>query len=105
MNDNIEYQIYIGCKDDDLHDVVISIEELTEMVINFFSLKEIDFTLVQAKGGFLHENGWYEVEDTICINIIGSSDLDIIKLGKTLSMFMNQECVLVVRNSLQTRFQ
>ena len=61
--------------------------------------------MVQAKGGFLHENGWYDEEDTLCINIIGALDVDIIKLGKSLSMFMNQECVLIVQNNLQTEFR
>ena len=65
----------------------------------------IDFSLVPAKGGFLHDDGWYSVEDTLCINIIGSSEDDIIKLGKSIKMIMNQECVLIVKNDLQTEFR
>lgn len=105
MRDNVEYQIYIGCKDACLHDEVVSIDALTEMVVRFFAAREMDFSLVPAKGGFLHENGWYDVEDTLCINIIGSSDVDMIKMGKSLSMFMNQKCVLILKNNLQTKFQ
>ena len=105
MKDNVEYQIYIGCKDTNLRDEVISKDALTEMVVRFFASRKIDFSLIFAKGGFLHENGWYDVEDTLCINIIGSSDIDIITLGKALSMFMNQDCVLVTKNRLQTEFQ
>ena len=105
MKDNVEYQIYIGCKDVYSHDDVISKDALTEMVERFFALRKIDFSMVSAKGGFLYEDGWYDVEDTLCINIIGSSDMDIASLGKTLSMFMNQESVLVVKNRLQTEFR
>ena len=105
MRDNVEYQIYIGCKDVCLHDEVVSKYALTEMVERFFESRKIDFSMVSAKGGFFHEDGWYDVEDTLCINIIGSSELDITKLGKTLSMFMNQDCVLIVKNRLQTEFK
>ncbi len=104
MKDDVEYQMYIGCKDISLHDEVVSKDDLTEMVVHFFESKKIDFSLVPAKGGFLHEDGWYAVEDTLCINIIGSRDVDIMKLGKSLSMFMNQECVLIVKNNLQSEF-
>ena len=104
MKDNVEYQIYIGCKDVDIHDGVISKASLGEMVVRFFESRKIDFSLISAKGGFLHDDGWYDVEDTLCVNIIGSSDVDIITLGNALSMFMNQDCVLVVKNRLQTEF-
>ena len=104
MRNRIEYQIYIGCKDFFLQDEVVTKEALTEMVVNFFTSREIDFSLVQAKGGFLHADGRYAVENTLCINIIGSSDDDIIKLGKSLSMIMNQESVLITKNDLQTEF-
>ena len=30
---------------------------------------------------------------------------DIIKLGKSIKMIMNQECVLIVKNDLQTEFR
>ena len=105
MRENVEYQMYIGCKDDYLHDDVMSMDALSEMVVRFFTTRKIDFSLVPTKGGFLHDDGWYDVEDTLCINIIGSSEDDIIKLAKSLSMIMNQECVLVVKNNLQTEFQ
>lgn len=105
MQSSVEYQIYIGCKDVFLQDEVVTKEALTDLVVNFFTSREIDFSLVPAKGGFLHEDGRYSVEDTLCINVIGSSDDDIIKLGRSLSMIMNQESVLIAKNDLQTQFQ
>lgn len=104
MRDSVEFQMYIGCNDADLHDEEVSVDVLAEMVELFFASRKIDFSLVLAKGGYLHENGWYDVEDTLCINIIGSLDTDIIELGKKLSMFMNQKYVLIVKNNLQTEF-
>ena len=105
MRNSVEYQIYIGCKDVSLHGEFVTRETLTQMVVRFFTDRQIDFSLVPAKGGFLHDDGWYSVEDTLCINIIGSSEDDIIKLGKSIKMIMNQECVLIVKNDLQTEFR
>ena len=105
MRNSVEYQIYIGCNDVSLHGEVVTRETLTQMVVRFFTDRQIDFSLVPTKGGFLHDDGWYSVEDTLCINIIGSSEDDIIKLGKSIKMIMNQECVLIVKNDLQTEFR
>ena len=105
MKDTVEYQVFIGCRDASLHDEVESKDSLSNMVMNFFESKEVDFSLVSAKGGFLHEDGWYDVEDTLCINILGPSEIDIINLGRSLAMFMNQDCILVVKNRLQMEFR
>ena len=105
MKDNTEYQIFIGCHDSQLRGEFVSEDELKEMVVKFFRRKKMDFSMFSVKGGYLHEDGKFISENSICINIIGSGDLDIIKLVKSLSMFMNQECVLITRNALNTEFQ
>lgn len=105
MEDSIEYQIFIGCNDSQLNDEVVNENELNEMLSEFFMRKRIDFSMLSAKGGFLHENGSFVTENTLCVNIIGGSDLDIVKLAKSLSMYMNQECSLIIRHSLKNWFQ
>ncbi|MBQ6493628.1 MAG: hypothetical protein IJI92_07185 [Erysipelotrichaceae bacterium] len=104
MKDTTEYQIYIGCRDSQLKDEIVSEDELREMVVQFFRRKEIDFSMFSAKGGYLHEDGRFISENSLCINIIGSYDLDIIKLARSLSMYMNQECSLVVKDSIKAEF-
>lgn len=105
MNSNVEYQIYIGCIDNQLRDQeIVSEDELRDMVSSFFERNKIDFSIFSAKGGYLHENGWFVTENTLCINIIGSSDTDIIKLAKNLSMYMNQEYSMVVKLNIQSSF-
>ncbi len=104
MKGTTEYQIYIGCRDSQLQNEIISEDELREMIIQFFRRKKIDFSLFSAKGGYLHEDGTFISENSLCINIIGSYDLDIIKLAKSLSMYMNQECSLIVKDSIEAEF-
>lgn len=104
MKDNTEFQIYIGCQDPQLNNEVVSVDELREMVAQFFRRKELGFSMYYTKGGFLHEDGRFVSEDSLCINIIGAYDLDIIRLAKSLSMYMNQECSLVVKNSIKADY-
>ena len=101
MTGSYEYQIYIGCTDSQTRGEVIHEHELRAYVAEFFERRKIDFTLLSCKGGFLYEDGWYSSEDTLCINIIGDAGFDIFKLARALSMFMNQECSLIVRNVLR----
>ena len=105
MNSNVEYQIYIGCTDNQLRDKeIVSEDELRDMVSSFFERNKIDFSIFSAKGGYLHNDGWFVTENTLCISIIGSSDEAIIKLARNLSMFMNQENSMVVKKNIQTKF-
>ncbi|MBP5288391.1 MAG: hypothetical protein J6Z79_00775 [Clostridia bacterium] len=105
MENNIEYQIMIGCNDPQRQDEIVNERELKEILSLFFTRNKIDFSILDAKGGYLHEDGRFIAENTLCVNIIGASDLDIFKLAKNLSMFMNQECVLIVRNALKTEIR
>lgn len=95
--ENTEYQIYLGCSDSQLDDEIVNEDELKKTVISFFSRKEIGFSIYSAKGGYIKENGEFVSENSLCINIIGDSSLDIVSLARNLSMFMNQECALVVK--------
>ena len=104
MKTNTEYQIYIGCRDGYLHDEIISDDALREMITQFFRKKEIDFSIYSTTGGYLHEDGVFVSEKTLCINIIGANELDIIKLAKSLSMFMNQEYSLVVKDMIKAEY-
>lgn len=105
MKDNTEYQIFIGCHDSQLRDEIVSEDELRAMMVQFFKKYKIDFSMFSAKGGYFHADSSFVYEDSLCINIIGNYDLDIIKLAKSLSMFMNQECSLVVKHIIKEEFR
>ena len=104
MKDSTEYQIFIGCHNAQANEEVVSEHQLKEMLSKFFERYEVDFSMLSAQGGYLHKDGQFIIEDSLCINIIGASDLDIIRLGRSLAMFMDQETALITRNDLQARF-
>ena len=105
MNENTEYQIYIGCRDPQLDEELVNRDELKETITQFFEFQKISFSTYDAKGGYLHDNGEFIYEDSICINLIGAQDFDIIKFAKSLSMFMNQECSLVVKETVKSEYR
>ena len=105
MDDAFEYQIYIGCRDRQTRGSLVKEQGLREMVVSFFRRKKIDFSVLSAKGGYRFDDGSFVVEDTLCIDIIGALEMDIIGLARSLSMFMNQENVLVTRSPLKRSFR
>lgn len=103
LKETTEFEIYIGCKDSQIQDEIVSREELEDIVVSFFERNNIDFSLVQTGGGYLNEDGVFVLEDSLCISIIGDSDLDILGLAKSLSMYMNQETAMVVKTSAKSK--
>lgn len=101
MEESFEYQIYIGCRDPQSREVLISERELKDTVSRFFEKKQLDFSLLSVRGGYLYEDGWYDTEDSLCISIIGNQGLDIIRIARNLSDYMNQMCFLIVRSPLR----
>ena len=79
--------------------------DLRRMVTQFFKRYEIGFSMYNAMGGYLHKDGTFIFENTLCINLIGDYDLEIQRLAKSLSMYMNQECSLVVRDIVKAEYR
>ncbi len=104
MEDSYEYQIFIGCKDPQSREEIVTEQELKEMISRYFERIKMDFSLLSLKGGYLYEDGWYDTEDTLCISIVGNHGLDVIRVARSLSEFMNQRCFLIVRNPVKLTF-
>lgn len=105
MNNDVEYEIYIGCKDQHLKEDIIKCNELMEIVNAYFDKKKINFSMQEVEGGYLHLDGVFAFEKTLYITIIGKQDFDIVRFSKSLSMFMNQECFMVTKKDLLTDYR
>ena len=101
MNQDVEYQIIVGCNDPYLNNEIVNDEELSKTIVGFFSKKETNFSLLRLNGGYSYESGNFVFENGVCVTIIGSDDEKIISLAKAFKMYMNQEAVLIVKNKLQ----
>lgn len=101
MKQSIEYQIFVGCDDPQIKSAYINDDELTDLISNHFIRKKVDFSLLKSTGGYLYADGDYAIENGVCISIIGAKEGEILKLSKSLSMYMNQEKTLIVKNDLK----
>ena len=66
-------------------------EELKELIVKFFARREVDFSLFDAQGGYWYGDGNFQIGNSVCVNIIGAKEEEIIQLAKNLSMYMSQE--------------
>lgn len=105
MQELCEYQIYIGCHDSEQLVQLTNEADLRRMVTQFFKKYEIGFSMFNAVGGYLHKDGTFVFEKTLCISLIGNLEQEIIKLARSLSMYMNQECSLVVKDIVKTEYR
>ena len=103
MKKDVEYQIIVGCNDSSLKIEYVKDHELSDIIVNFFSRQNINFSLLKINGGYLYDDGSFVLENGICVAIIGSTDEKILKLAKALKMFMCQENVLVIKSKLDTK--
>ena len=103
--DTTEYQIFIGCNDSHVQKELVTEEELRNMISAFFEKKNINFSLISLKGGFLYASGGFVIENTLCINIITDNEEGIKALAKELSMFMNQESSLIIKCNLSAEYR
>jgi len=105
MIDEIEYQIYIGCSDSQTSEELISSKQLRILVSLYFERLQIGFSMQEVKGGYVHTDGKYVIENTLCITIIGAQGLNIVELANGLSMYMNQDCLMVTKNGLKMEYR
>ncbi len=103
MKSSIEYQIFVGCDDPYLKSAYINDDELTDLISNYFIRKNVDFSLLKSTGGYLYADGDYAIENGVYISIIGAQEEEILKLSKSLSMYMNQEKSLIIKNDLKVK--
>ncbi len=103
MKTSEEYQIFIGCHDAQIDNELVKDHELSDVISNFFTRKEVDFSLLKMVGGYLYNDGTFIFENGVIISIVGAKAKEVVKLGKLLSMYMNQESSLIIRNKVGAR--
>ena len=97
-----EYQLFVGLHDAMINDELVKEAELEKMIIGFFEKQKVDFTIFKCEGGYLYGDKNYVLENALCINIIGVRESNMLHLAKAVSMFMNQDSVVLVRNRIKS---
>ena len=104
MNEIICYRIFLGYNDSQTKEQLVTEDELEQLVSAYFQKKKICFTISSGKGGYLYKDGKYILENIVIITLVGDQGIDIFRLSKNLSMFLNQEASLVMKNTVEKRY-
>jgi len=96
----MQHEIYIGIKDKDSYEEIITVEEFKEMLADICAAKNIGFTLLTQVGGYSHNLG-YTTETSLRIVVIGADEDEIFELGERLKKQVNTDTILIARSEVE----
>jgi len=109
MNDSItflhgsQYEIFIGIKDKDSYEELITVDDFKRMLYDICEEKNIGFSLVTQLGGYGHNKG-YTLETSLRIVVIGASEGEIREIGERLKRQINTDTILITRSDVEFAF-
>ena len=97
------YEIFIGIKDKDSYEEILSVNDFKEILCDMCVEKEINFSLLTQLGGYAHDKG-YTTETSLRIVIIGINEKEVELLSKKLKEKINTDAVLIVKSEIEYCF-
>lgn len=99
----IKYEIYIGIKDKDSYEEILSVEDFKNILCEICYAKQINFSLLTQTGGYKHGHG-YTTETSLRIIIIGIDETEIELLSERLKKIINTDAVLITKTNIEYCF-
>ena len=98
------YTISVGLHDKDEKRQKIATDRVLRLVANCCKGYELAFSCCLQDGGYIHENGEYVLEKSICIVLVKPEEALVEEIAKDLCAFMNQESVMVTAEEVACGF-
>ena len=98
-----KYEIYIGLRDQDSYEEVITTDQFAKILVDKCKDKEIGFSMVTQLGGYTHNKG-YTTETSLKITLFGLGEDDVLALGKALKKTVNTDTILVTDEECEYKF-
>ena len=98
-----KYEIFIGIKDKDSYEEVLSVDGFKEILIDVCTENNICFSLLTQLGGYTHDKG-YTTETSLRVIIIGISEEEIVLLGQKLKEKVNTDTILISKTEIEYTF-
>lgn len=99
----IKYEIFIGIKDKDSYEEILSIDDFKDLLREICVEKEINFSLLTQLGGYSHNKG-YTTETSLRIIIIGINEQEVNLLSQELKKKINTDAVLITKTEIEYIF-
>lgn len=103
FNSGIKYEIYIGIKDKDSYEEILSVEDFKNILCDICHTKKINFSLLTQTGGYKHDKG-YTTETSLRIIIIGIDENEVRLLSERLKKKINTDAVLITKTKIDYCF-
>lgn len=98
------YTITVGLKDKNEKIQKVQTEKILRLVNNCCKGYGMAFSSYLQDGGYIHDNGEYVLEKSICIVLIDPNADLVEEVGKDLCAFLNQESVMVTVDEIECCF-
>jgi hypothetical protein len=99
----LKYEIFIGIKDKDDYEEIISVSEFKHILTEICKEKEIGFSLLTQMGGYTHDKG-YTTETSLRIVLIGMEEEEVYNLGLKLKEIINTDTILITKTEIEYCF-
>ena len=99
----VKYEIFIGIKDKDTYEEVLSVEDFRQILSEICTKKQINFSLLTQLGGYSHGKG-YTTETSLRVIVIGASYDEMVRLGEWLKKKVNTDAILLTKSEIEYCF-
>ena len=108
MSDNlfqkgIKYEIYIGLKDKDSYNEILSVDTFRQVLTEICKEKQIGFSMLTQLGGYTHNKG-YTTETSLRVILIGINEEELVLLGMRLKEIINTDTILITKTEMEYSF-
>ena len=98
------YTISVGLNDKDEKSQKVQTEKVLRLVTNCCRGYEMAFSSYLQDGGYLHDNGEYVLEKSVCIVLVEPEEQLVEEVARDLCAFLNQESVMVTVDEVACYF-
>lgn len=96
------YNIFIGLKDKDTKEQKMSKEAFIELINKICKNENVEFSVITMNGGYIHYSGDYILENSLQLSLGGISEEKALGIANSLKQLLNQECVIITREIVNT---
>ena len=84
---------------------VMEMNHICNELIKVYNAYQIGFSINRKLGGYLHSDGSYVTENSICVTLIGNpTDQELFEYIEILKKTLNQESILVVQQIIDSEY-
>ena len=100
-----KFEVFVGLNDADTYEQTYHLDDVRKYITEAYMQEKIDFSAAFVKGGYLHENGDYILENSILYTFIGDyTKEDADAFFEEVKRTINQESILVCETEIDNKY-